>query len=214
MTPAEVITEVRRLIQDTKVQYRYSDAVLLSFVNQTLKKMVTIRPDIFSVITNITTVPNTVIQTIPADGMRLVEVFAVVGGGALREVTREVMDMTTPGWLTETAGTPVNFMRHVRNPYRYFLYPAPTSGIELIAEYAKTPPNYGLNDTVADLRDAYFPAVVEGTVFLAESVDDEHVNSGRAKLFQESFTQMLGVSLQSRVLTDTEEGGMDPKQVI
>jgi hypothetical protein len=187
MTPAEVITEVRRLIQDTKVQYRYSDAVLLSFVNQTLKKMVTIRPDIFSVITNITTVPNTVIQTIPADGMRLVEVFAVVGGGALREVTREVMDMTTPGWLTETAGTPVNFMRHVRNPYRYFLYPAPTSGIELIAEYAKTPPNYGLNDTVADLR---------------------------AKLFQESFTQMLGVSLQSRVLTDTEEGGMDPKQVI
>jgi hypothetical protein len=105
-------------------------------------------------------------------------------------------------------------MRHVRNPYRYFLYPAPTSGIELIAEYAKTPPNYGLNDTVADLRDAYFPAVVEGTVFLAESVDDEHVNSGRAKLFQESFTQMLGVSLQSRVLTDTEEGGMDPKQVI
>ncbi len=31
MTPNEVITEVRRLIQDTRTPYRYSDAVLLGF---------------------------------------------------------------------------------------------------------------------------------------------------------------------------------------
>jgi len=55
---------------------------------------------------------------------------------------------------------------------------------------------------------------VDGTVYLAESVDNEHVNSGRAKLFYDSFTQTLGVGLQSRQITDTEEGGLDPRQVV
>jgi hypothetical protein len=214
MTPNEVITEVRRLIQDTKAPFRYSDTVLLGFVNQTLKKMVIIRPDLFSIIGNIATTPNTVLQTLPSDAMRLVEVFAVANGNAILEVTRDTIDQTTPGWLTETPGTPVNFMRHVRNPYRYFLYPAPMAGIQLLAEYAQTPPDYTLNQTIAELRDAYFPVVVDGVVFLAESIDNEHVNSNRAKLFQDSFVQALGVSLQSRTITDTEEAGQDPRQVI
>lgn len=213
MTPAEVIIEVRRLIQDSRTPYRYSDAVLLGFVNQTLKKMATIRPDLFSVIEPISTTPNSAVQSIPPDGMRLVEVFSVIGGGALREVSREMLDATTPGWIGEPAGIPVNFARHVRNPYRYFLYPPPTDNIQLLAEYIRAPANYALDDTILDLQDAYLPVLVEGTVFLAESVDNEHVNSGRAKLFQESFTQMLGTSLQSRTLTDTESGGLDSKQV-
>jgi hypothetical protein len=214
MTPAEVITEVRRLIQDTKVPYRYDDTVLLGFVNQTLKKMVMLRPDLFSIITDISTTPNTVLQTLPSDAMRLVEIFSVKNGNALLEVSRDTMDQTTPGWVAEPPGTPVNFMRHVRNPYRYFLYPAPTAGVQLVAEYAQTPADYTLNQEIDELRDSYFPVVVDGTVFLAESVDNEHVNSGRAKLFQDSFVQALGVSLQSRTLTDTERAGQDVKQVI
>ncbi len=214
MTPAEVITEVRRLIQDTKTPYRYTDTVLLGFVNQTLKKMVIIRPDLFSVITDISTTPNTVIQSLPSDAMRLVEIFAVKNGNAILEVTRDTLDQTTPGWLSETPGTPVNYMRHVRNPYRYFLYPAPTAGVQLVAEYAQTPADYTLDQEIAELRDAYFPVVVDGVVFLAESIDNEHVNSGRAKMFQDAFIQALGVSLQSRTITDTEEGGLDPRQVI
>jgi hypothetical protein len=214
MTPAAIIAEVRRLIQDTKTPFRYSDTVLLGFVNQTLKKMVIIRPDLFSVITDISTTPGTVVQSLPSDAMRLVEVFAVKGGNAVREVSRDMLDQTTPGWLSEPAGTPVNFMRHVRNPYRYFLYPAPVGGVELLAEYAQTPPDYALNATIAELRDAYLPVVVDGTVFLAESIDNEHVSSGRAKLFQDAFVQALGVSLQSRTITDIESAGLGPKEVI
>jgi hypothetical protein len=49
---------------------------------------------------------------------------------------------------------------------------------------------------------------------LAESVDNEHVNSGRAKLYLDSFSQAISLSLQARALTDTDEAGFDPKQVI
>jgi hypothetical protein len=83
----------------------------------------------------------------------------------------------------------------------------------LVGEYVIAPDDYALTDEI-DLPDAYLPALVDGTVFLAESVDNEHVNSGRAKLYQDSFTQLLAVGLQSRTMTDTEEGGLDPRQVV
>jgi hypothetical protein len=214
MTPNEVIAEVRRLIQDTKTPYRYSDAVMLGFVNQTLKRMVMLRPDLFSVITDIPTTPNTVLQSCPADSTRLIEIFQVKNGNAVTEVNRETLDRTEPNWQNETAGQPVNFMRHVRNPNRFFVYPRPEAGVQLVGEYAQTPPNYTLDQTITFPTDAYFPALVDGVTFLAESIDNEHVNSNRAKLFQDSFVQSLGVALQSRTITDTESGGLSPKEVM
>jgi hypothetical protein len=214
MTPNEVITEVRRLIQDTKAPFRYSDAVMLGFVNQTLKKMVVLRPDLFAVIGDFATTAGSVLQDCPADSTRLIEVFQVKGGNAITEVTRRVLDQTSPSWVSDLPGAPVNFMRHVRNPNRFFVYPAPVAGTVLVGEYAQTPPDYTLDQEVTFPTDAYFPVVVDGTVFLAESIDNEHVNSNRAKLFQDAFVQALGVGLQSRTVTDTEEGGLDPRQVI
>lgn len=157
MTPNEIITEVRRLIQDTKVTYRYSDAVMLGWVNQTLKRTAVLRPDLFGVIGDIATTPNVVLQSTPSDSLRLIQIFQVKNGDAVTEVDREVFDQTYPGWVNEAAGTPVNFMRHVRNPNKFFVYPRPTSGVILVGEYAQVPPDYALNDTIALIPEAYFP---------------------------------------------------------
>ncbi len=208
MTPQDVITEVRRMVNDTRVPYRYSDTVLLGFVNQTLRRMSVLRPDIFSVMASFTTTPNTVLQRCPADSVRLVEIFGVVGGTAVTEVSRDVMDQSYPSWRTEASGTPVNFMRHVRNANKYFLYPAPVAGVTLSGEYIQIPPAYAIADTITAPSDSYFPIIVDGTMFLAESIDDEHVSSGRAKLFLDSFVQALGVGLQSRAVTDFESAGL------
>jgi hypothetical protein len=214
VTPAEVITEVRRVISDTLIPQRYSDAFLLGFVNQTLKRISILRPDLFGVIGDISTTPNVVLQSMPLDSIRLMEIFQVKDGDAITEVSRETFDQTYPNWVAESPDVPVNFMRHVRNPNKFFLYPRPRAGIVLVAEYAQTPANYALNNTIALLPDAYFPTVVDGTIFLVESIDDESATSGRAKSFLESFTQSLGVSLQARNITDTEEAGLDPRQVV
>jgi hypothetical protein len=214
MTPAEVITEVRRIVQDQSVPYRYSDAVLLGYVNQTLKRMAVVRPDLFSDIVDIPTAPDTAVQSLPADAIRLLDIFQVKGGPAINEVDRETMNRNYPGWMAEASSVPVNFMRHVKNPDRFFLYPPPVAGTVLVGEYAKTPPDYALDDAIAVLSDVYFPVIVDGTVFLAESIDDEHVQSGRAKLFYDSFAQMLTTSLQSRKVTDTKGAGLDRGEVI
>ncbi len=213
MTPADVIAEVRNVVQDTRATYRYSDTLLLGFVNTTIKRMAILRPDLFTVIGDISITANTVVQDCPAGAVRLVEIFQVKNGDVITEVSREMLDQTYPEWRTETPGTPVNYMRHVRNPTQFFLVPRPVNSVTLIGEYVASPPTYAIDEDI-DLPSAYFPVLVDGTVFMAESVDNEHVNSGRAKLYQDSFTQLLGVGLQSRSVTDTEEGGLDPKQVI
>ena len=214
MTPAEVITEVRRLVQDQLVPYRYSDAVLLGYVNQSLQRMAILRPDLFTDIVDIATTADVAVQSLPAEAIRLVDIFQVKNGNAITEVDRETMNRNYPGWMNEASGTPVNFMRHVKNPDRYFLYPRPAAGVVLVGEYAKSPIDYTLNASIDVISDTYFPVLVDGVVYLAESIDDEHVQSGRAKLFYDSFVGQLGAGLQSRKITDTKQAGMDKGEVI
>jgi hypothetical protein len=208
VTPADIIAEARNIIQDTRLPYRYSDVVMTGFVNQTLKRIVSYRPDAFSYIGTISTTAGSVVQALPSDAVRLVEIFQVNNGNAVTEVNRETLDQMYPEWVSEAAGTPVNFMRHPRNPTRYFLYPRPSAGVTLVGEYIQAPATYTINQTITLMPDSFFPIVVDGTVFLAESVDNEHVNSGRAKLFLDAFLSGISASLSTRIIADAENAAV------
>lgn len=212
MVLSDVVTEARRILQDINTPQRYSDAVLLGFANQALKRMAVLRPDLFAHIGEIPTTAGTVLQSPPADSLRIMEIFQVSGGDGITEVERASLDETYPAWMNDAAGPCVNWIRHPRNPNRFFIYPKAPAGQVLIGEYAKTPRTYTGSETVELLPDAYFPVVVDGVVFLAESIDNEHVNSNRAALFQQSFTQALGAGVQARGLTDTEDAGVGKPQ--
>jgi len=214
MTPADVIAQVRVLVQDEREPYRYSDTVLLRFLNQTVKRMAMLRPDLFLTIRDVTTIPGTVTQMLPADALLLVEVYNVSGGNVVTEVNKDALDQTYPGWRSAPAGQPVNYIRHVRNPTAYFLYPAPTSGVVLTVEYAAVPADYALTGPITAPSTAYMPSLVDGVVYLAQSIDDEHVNSGRAKLFADTFAQGLDAGMRTQPLTDTDAGALDPRQVV
>ena len=214
MKLSSVITEVRRIVQDVNAPQRYSDTMLLGFANQTLKRMAVLRPDLFAYIGEIPTTAGQVLQSAPSDSLRIMEIFQVKNGNGVIEVNRESLDQTYPQWMNEAAGPCVNWMRHTRNNNKFFIYPKAPTGQVLIAEYAQTPKSYTADEDVQLLPEAFFPIVVDGTVFLTESVDNEHVNSNRAQLFQQTFTQALGVNAQSRSITDTEEAGLPKDQVI
>lgn len=217
MTPLDIIGQVRTMLQDTSTVpslQRYSDDTLLGFVNQTLKRMAVLRPDLFAYIGEIPCTAESVLQSMPSDSLRIMEVFQIKNGSGVRETNREILDQTYPAWVSEVAGPCVSWMRHVRNANKFFIYPkAPVSQI-LIGEYSQTPKDYTLIETIELLPEAYLPVVVDGTLFLAESIDNEHVNSNRAQLFQQAFFQSLGASIQARTMTDTENAGLQDKEVI
>lgn len=212
-TIQDVVTEVRLAVQDTSTTApRYPDAHVIRVTNQVLKRIALLRPDLFSFIYNFTCVAGA-LQTLPANNFRLLDIFQVVGGNNVNEINRDTLDLLSSNWQTSTQGTAQDWMRHNRNPSIFFLYPPSPVNQVLIIEYCKGPSNYLITDVVDLLSDVYFPCVVDGVVWLLESLDNEHVNSGRAKMMQDTFMQMLGVTVQTKPITDFDSGGLDPKQV-
>ena len=121
-----VIAEVRKMLQDTSTNtalQRYSDSELLGYANQALKRIAVLRPDLFAKITDFSTVAGEVIQTAPSDSLRIMEIFRVKDGASIRETNRETLDQTYPDWANDDPGPTVNWMRHVRNANRFFIYP-------------------------------------------------------------------------------------------
>jgi len=211
-TPQDVITEVRRAVQDSRVPYRYDDAYVLATVNSCLRRIALLRPDLFAEIGTVTCVVGQ-IQSAPADSIRIMEVLQAVGGDAVAEVNRETLDLALAAWPSGTTGAATDWMRHVRNPNRFFIYPPSAAGQQLLVEYARSPSNLALADPVP-IPDAYFPVVVDASVWWLESQDSESVSDARAKMFQDSFTQMLGMTAQTKPVTDTESGGQPANSVI
>lgn len=204
MTPSQVIVEVRKLLQDTQAPYRYSDTDLVGYVNQTLKRMAVLRPTLFTNITSVPLTANTVLQDLPADAHRLVQIFFIDNYNSVNEVDREILERAYPQWVSDPAGIPFNFIRHPRNATKFFLYPRPIANLTATVEYVVEPTNYSLGDTILYLKDTYLGVVIDGVMYLASSIDDEHVLSNRAKLFLDSFTQALGVDLQQQAVLDNE----------
>lgn len=216
MTPNDVIADVKRLAQDSgllRSPDTYRDDVLLSFVNQTIKQTAVLRPDLFAFTdTAFAVTANEPIQTLPSDSIRLIEVFYVSssGGGAIEEVDRDLLNRTDRDWVNATAGIPIKYTRHSRNPNKFFLYPRPQANVTLALEYAQSPPSYTGGQTISLLPDAYLPALVNGTVYLVEAINNQSTNANvrkdpnRAAVFQNAYAEMLGVSLQSNTVLDNE----------
>ncbi len=209
----DVIIEVRRIIQDETTAYRYSDAFLLGICNQGLKRIQLLRPDLFAYNGTITCTQGEVMQSAPSDSLRVIEVYSIVGGTGLVEADREVLDQTLPTWVNDTEAAAINWMRHVRNPNKFFIYPQAPASQDLNIEYSQVPPTYDGTTAITLLPDAYFPVMVDVVVWLVESVDNENVSNGRAKMYQESFMASLGHSSASLPVTDTETAGQDPLKV-
>lgn len=207
----DIIVTVRRLIQDETTAYRYSNDFLLDLCNQGLKRIQLMRPDLFAYVGTVSCSQGEVSQSAPSDSLRIIEVYSIVGGGGLVEANREVLDQTLPSWMNDAEAAAVNWMRNVRNPNKFFIYPQAPAAQVLTVEYSQVPPTYNGSTTVTLLADAYIPALVDIVVFLAESIDNEHVSNGRAKMYKDLFMSEMGASVATLPVTDTETAGQ-PEQ--
>jgi hypothetical protein len=217
MTPNDIIVDATRLIQDNQVLRTpdaYSAATMLGYVNQILKNVATVRPDLFITMADIPTVQDVVEQSMPVDSMRLVNIFSVKDTRAVTEVSREAMDRSYPAWRLDPPGVPVNYMRHVSNPNRYFLYPRPAAGVVLFGEYVKSPRAYGLNEVIETVPDGFQATIVLGVVMLVAGTENDSASSVRFTQYKDVYNKSLEDNMQSRVLTDTKTAGLDPKKVV
>lgn len=213
-TVGDVIADLRYAIQDTNATiYRYPDAHLARLVNQSLQRICLMRPDLFAKIVNVSLIAGRE-QYAPADSIRMMDILSTVAGYNVQEINQDSLDLMFPIWEQQPAGPAQNWMRNIRNPNSFYIYPISVAGQQITIEYSQSPQKYDLVTPIALLSDAYFVSVLDCSIWLAESIDNEHVSSGRAKMFMDSFVQGIGLTAQNKPITDTVASGQDPKMVV
>lgn len=201
----DVLLEVRDMVQDTLPEYRYSDSFLLRKLDLIMRSTVVLRPDLFTHVAPITCVAGAM-QSAPADSVRLMDVLRNQDDYALKEVNQEALDLLQPGWPGVSNGAAKDWMRYPRDPNRFFVSPPAQAGDTLTIVYARSTPVTSLGQTI-NLQDSYLAALAYGVVWLIESVDAEHVESGRAKLYKDAYDSILAAGLTTRQITDDAAAG-------
>jgi len=211
-TVAEVLADARDMVQDTDTPYRYDEFFMIRKINQIIRRAVILRPDLFTEVATISCVAGS-LQSCPADSVRIMDVLSSNTGAAPKEVNQEVLDMMVPTWGANPTGDTINWMRYPRDPNRFYVYPSASVALPLTILYAKCPATLGASDIIP-IQDVYYPFIVDGLCWLLESIDAEHVESGRAKMFQDSFYTGFSAGLQSRRITDTDTAAGPPEEAV
>lgn len=198
MTPQDIITTARYLVQDLGTAsgiYRQEDAELLGYVNEAIKEVATLRPDLFTTIGDLTCTTGKVEQGVTfLDAQALLDVMCIHDGQAITPMDRKALDLFMPAWRQSTAGPAEHWAPIEGDPLRFLLYPPAPEGQVLDVRYVRIPTTYALADTIGDLPENYAPALADYVVYRAEMKDDEHVNANRAAAHYTAFKTKIGVT--------------------
>ena len=192
MTPAvDIIPQARFLLQDEQA-VRWTDAELLTWINDCLSVMLGIRPDLFNVLATHSCAAGAE-QSLTVDRqVQFQEVVRVVGGTAVLPTSRQVLSSFNPSWFLGTEGPAVNWMPHDESPTKFYVSPPSPAGqqlqVRLVQDHATL---VSVTDTI-NLPENYAPAIGAFVVSRAEAKEDEQVNNGRMAAFMSDFVGMIG----------------------
>lgn len=193
-TPTDIITTARALYNDAdSTLYRKTDVELLGYVNEGLREVSNLRPELFQTIGDVLCTVGTVEQAVTFnDAQSVVEVLCIHGGNTLTIFDFDVMGAFNPGWRADTAGAAVQWSRKPGDPLRFFIYPkAPATAQTLDVLYIRNPNTLALTDAITDVPSGYLPALVDYVVYRADSADDEFSNSPRAATMYATFVSKI-----------------------
>ena len=100
--------------------------------------------------------------------------------------------------------------RHPQSPNNFFFFPKPVAGGKVHVQYAKNPipldvpAGRSVMEVDLPIAEVYRPTVVKCVAWMAESVNDESVNSGRAEMLNQAWRAAIAQEAESREITDTE----------
>lgn len=198
VTVSSVISKVQTILQDT-TGIRWPDTELLGWINDGQREIVLYKPNSFVKNTGVQLTTGTK-QTLPADGVQLIDVVRNLGttggspGRAIRITMREILDSQVPGWHYATPAAEVkHYMYSNLDPKTYYVYPPqPASGqnyVELI--YGAAPTECSLGGTIT-LDDIYQTILVDYCLYRAYSKDTEFAaDQNRAKQHQDAYIAAL-----------------------
>lgn len=190
MLASRIIEQARILLVDSDA-IRWPDVELLHWLNGGQLQIVSVRPDAGAKKANLSLVAG-VEQTIPVDGVRLLDVPRNVSGRAVTLISRDALNALELSWYTSTPAAAIkHFTFDDMDPKAFHVYPPAINGTQVRILYSAIPADCGsTSDTIA-LDDIYEGPLIDWVCYRAWSKDDEAANAGKAAAALSSFTLAL-----------------------
>lgn len=197
LTAQNIIDRASMIIQDlTNVRWPLTE--LTNWLNDSRRELAVVRPDIYSTIAT-KTLDTGAKQSLPADGLRLMDVPRNTSGAAITVTQRGFLDQQNPGWHQMTGSATIkHFMVDERAPGTFWVYPPATSSASVELIYQKAPTDYTVSSTLSAYEELYGGAMVDYICYRAFSKDSEYAgNAQRALAHYQQFANALGSGRQN-----------------
>jgi hypothetical protein len=199
MLASALLQRVQDILQDT-TGVRWPEVELIRYLNDAQREVVLHKPDASSDTRTVKLVAGTR-QTIPSDGLRLLEVIRNMGttgtapGRAVSLVGRGVLDAQRRGWHAEAQSTSIDhYVFDPRDPKTYYVYPPATSTAHIEVMVSVTPPDVITGSSTIGLPGIYANVLIDYILYRAYSKDaDFAANLERAMVHYQAFAGSLGL---------------------
>ena len=201
-TSSRVVEELQDHLSTTR---RYSQPSLLRYLNESVRLIVALRPDITATAKSVLQASGTK-QAIPSGDLRLIDVVRNMGvagttpGRPIRKVDRADLDLYNPTWHSETASTTIkSYVFDERFPKYYYVTPPVHASTAVYAEIiVSAAPVDCVNDyDPIGIDDVHQTAITDFILWMAFSIDtDSAANQARAAQHLQHAYQALGIKMQ------------------
>lgn len=206
LTVANVVQRAKDVLMEVSVDgIRWTNDELVRWLNEAYEALVGLRPDAATVNDAITLTEGSR-QTLPATGIRLIEVVRNTAAGsnksAIRQMDRKTLDWGRPKWHGETPTEDIEFFIFDENdPTTFYTYPPATATAEVELIYSVVPSPHTDYDTDSgnsiSVKDHFAPALVDYILYRAFGKDNEAPNgAARSATHYQMFQQGLGIRQQ------------------
>lgn len=190
-----LIDKAQIVIQDTTA-VRWTETELLGWLNDGQREIVLHRPDAYTKSISHTLTVSETKQTIPTDGIRVIDVVRNLGGNksAIRNIKREILNDQIPDWHSASPSATVqHFTYDDRDPTRFYVYPVqPASNpgsVELV--YSCAPADVAIGAAIA-IPDTFANALIDYMLYRAYQKDVEYAgNEQRKETAWAAFTRSI-----------------------
>jgi hypothetical protein len=199
ITGTALIDRTSVILQDT-TNIRWPRSELLGWLNDGQREIVLHKPNAY-IKNQVITLANGSKQTLPSDGVALIDVPRNQAGNAIRVVSREILDAQIPGWhASASSSVTKHYVYSPLDPKTFYVYP-PSSGNNVDLVYAASPTDIAEGATIL-VDDIYATALINYMLFRAYSKDAEYAsNKVQADSFYGQFQALLGAKVTAETIT-------------
>jgi len=179
---------------------------LFPAITEALRTIVLIRPDANPAQGAITLEVNKLLQSLPAGGIVLSDIFRNLGvsgadaGPGITRVEKSVMDQALPGWQTHTTDARIrNYMYTQETPGLFISYPIPTVALKVEGIWGADPTPILVGTDVICINDTFGPAIKEWALFRMQSMEVEAASISLAMAHQSHFYNLMGTKMKNQI---------------